>query len=102
MEPRNYLANAAGSPPTKPASPSTGYPQSAVPGVSDATTPGPFWFYKMGEEMRAVLVAGGVTPSDNDIAQLLAAMRKMFARADFADTHKFTRDTSGALMLEEL
>ena len=103
MEPRNYLANASATPPSKPASPSAGYPQAAVPGVNEATTPGPFWFYKIGEELRGVLTAAGLTPSDDDITQLLTAMQTMFPRADFATTHKLTRDaTTGVAMLEEL
>lgn len=77
MEPRNYLANASATPPTKPGSPSSGYPQAAVPGVSEATTPGPFWFYKIGEEMRTVLVGAGLTPSDDDLSQLLSGIRRM-------------------------
>ncbi|TKA91799.1 hypothetical protein FAZ79_00395 [Guyparkeria sp. SB14A] len=74
METRNYLANAAGSPPPKPSSPSNGYPQSATPGVNEATTPGPFWFYKVGEELRKVITEAGLTPSDNDLGQLLEAL----------------------------
>ncbi|MDZ7804348.1 hypothetical protein [Thiohalophilus sp.] len=75
MEPRNYLANANDTPPGKPSSPSNGYPQSAVPGVNEATTPGPFWFYKVGESLRKVLVAVGMTPSDDDLDQLNRAVR---------------------------
>ncbi len=75
METRNYLANAAGSPPPKPSSPSNGYPQSATPGVNEATTPGPFWFYKVGEELRKVITQAGITPSDDNLGQMLAALQ---------------------------
>lgn len=81
MEPRNYLANAGGTPPEAPASPSNGYPQSAVPGVSEATVPGPHWFFKVGEELRAIITAAGLTPSDANIAQLLAALQGGFGLA---------------------
>ncbi len=74
METRNYLANASAAPPVKPGAPSTGYPQTAVPGVSEATVPGPFWFYKIGEELRAIITAAGLTPSDDNLGQLLEAL----------------------------
>lgn len=78
METRNYLANAGGTPPEAPASPSNGYPQSAVPGVNEATTLGPHWFYKVGEELRAIITAAGLTPSDASLGQVLAALQGGF------------------------
>lgn len=81
MEPRNYLANASATPPAAPGTPSNGYPQSAVPGVNEATVPGPFWFYKTGEEIRAVLTAAGLTPSDGDLTQLSASIAALIAAA---------------------
>lgn len=77
MEPRNYLANASATPPAAPAAPSSGYPQSGVPGVSEATVPGPYWFYKLGEELRTVISASGQTPDDTSLAQLLAGIKSL-------------------------
>lgn len=76
MEPRNYLANADAAPPAVPGAPSNGYPRSATPGVEEATTPGPYWFYKMGESLRRIIVAAGLTPDDADLDLLKSAIMK--------------------------
>lgn len=81
MEPRNYLLNASATPPTKPAAQSSGYPQAAEPGVNEATTPGPFWFYKIGEALRAVITASGATPDDDNLNQLLEELQGGFGLA---------------------
>ncbi|MFA6076364.1 MAG: hypothetical protein WC778_11105 [Negativicutes bacterium] len=71
MEPRNFQAGAAASPPTAPASPSVGYATNGNPSTATpATQPGAFWFHKIGEELRAAIVAGGISPSDTDLGQL--------------------------------
>jgi hypothetical protein len=49
-----------------------------VPGVTPPTNPGAYWFHQIGEELRAVLSAGGVTPAAGTLNQLLAAMRALF------------------------
>lgn len=73
MDNRKLLANAKATPPTAPASPSIGYPGNG--GVSDPPgTPGAHWFYQLGEELRNVITAGGLTPSDTDLGQVLAAL----------------------------
>ena len=110
MEPRNYLANANDTPPSAPASPSNGYPQSSVPGTSEATTPGTFWFYKVGEEMRNVLVAAGLTPTDAELDQLLGAVQSIAQSA--IDSRTLTDESTatdykisvidGAMYLEEV
>lgn len=92
MDPRNYLANASPTPPEAPAAPSTGYPQSAVPGVTEATTPGPHWFYKIGESLRRLIIGSGQTPNDaapdsldmvlKGVQHLAGAQVKMLAAAD--------------------
>lgn len=81
MEPRNWLASASATPPAAPASPSNGYPQAGVPGVSDPTYPGPHWYYKMAEELRAIITAAGLTPADTNLGQVLAAMQAGFGLA---------------------
>ncbi|WP_303905613.1 gp53-like domain-containing protein [Thiohalomonas denitrificans] len=99
MDPRNYLANASGTPPVKPASPSNGFPQSAVPGVNEATTPGPFWFYKIGEELRSIITAAGITPSDDDLGQLLAALSGL-GLSQATDTFKGIIELATALEVQ--
>jgi hypothetical protein len=77
MDNRKYQSGAAGSPPTAPASPSSGYPTNGNPGTgTPATLPGEFWFHKVGEEIRAVITNAGLTPTDADITQLLQGIRK--------------------------
>jgi len=85
VEPRNYLVNAGGTPPTKPASPSVGYPRSATPGVNEATTPGPFWFYKVGEELRHLLTSAGLSPSDDDLTQVMTAVQSIVDNRTLTD-----------------
>lgn len=78
MDLRKWLSGASGSPPSAPASPSVGYPKDSVPGVSPATNPGAHWFYQVSEELRGVLVAGGLSPDNTSTVQLLAALRALF------------------------
>jgi len=78
MEPRNWASGASATPPSAPGSPSNGYATDGAPGVTPPTNPGAFWFHKIGEELRAVIAAGGVSPSDASVVQLLAALRALF------------------------
>lgn len=78
MEPRNWLSGASATPPAAPSSPSVGYASGGVPGVSPATNPGPHWFHKIAEELRGVIVAGGVTPSDSSLTQMMTALTALF------------------------
>lgn len=80
MDNRSFESGAAASPPAVPASPSVGHPtagdpQTAVP----ATKPGPYWFYQIGEELRAILTAAGVTPDHTNLTQLLTAQQTLFS-----------------------
>lgn len=76
MESRNYQSGAAASPPAAPASPSNGYPTNGNPSTATATTvPGDFWYYKIGEELRAIISNAGITPSDSDLAQAAKAIQ---------------------------
>ena len=76
METRNYAANAAGTPPAAPVTPSNGFPTAADPGNGvPATIPGPHWFYKIGESLRNIIIDAGLIPDDTDLNQLLAAIR---------------------------
>lgn len=68
MEPRNYESGASESAPIAPETPSLGYPTGGNPGTgTPATKPGPFWFYKIGESIRRVIVSAGLTPSDDNL-----------------------------------
>lgn len=75
MEPRNYLADAVDNPPEPPESPSSGFPTDGKPlGGQEATIPGAWWIYKVGESLRRVIVAAGLTPSDENLDLLKDAI----------------------------
>lgn len=75
MDSRKYQAGASATPPTVPASPSTGYPTNGNPGTgTPATQPGEFWFYQIGEELRNAIVTAGLTPVTSDLTQLYQAI----------------------------
>ena len=79
MEPRNWESGASATAPTAPVSPSNGYATEGNPlTATPATNPGAFWFHKIAEELRAVIVAAGETPSDSSLTQLLTALQTMF------------------------
>lgn len=79
MEPREFLSGASVTAPTRPTAPSTGYPSGGSPGTGVApTVPGPYWFHQIGEELRAVIAAAGISPSGTDLTQLLTALRALF------------------------
>jgi hypothetical protein len=75
MEPRDYQAAASATPPSPPGSPSNGYPTngSALTGIP-STDLGDFWFYKIGEELRNVIAAAGIAPSDARLNQVYTAI----------------------------
>lgn len=62
--------------PNPPSTPSSGYP---VAGFTP-TTPGPYWFYMITEEIRNAIMAGGVTPSTNSTNQLAQAIALIAAQ----------------------
>jgi microcystin-dependent protein len=75
---RAFASGASATPPSAPGSPSVGYATAGNPGSGiPATRPGPWWFHMVTEELRAVLVAGGITPDQSDVAQLLAAIQAL-------------------------
>lgn len=93
MEPRNYESGAAAEAPTAPVLPSNGYPtegnpQTAVP----ATKPGAFWFYKIGEELRKVIVDAGLTPGDGNLSQLKTAIVNLVKSTNATETVKGTAE----------
>lgn len=72
---RVFESGAVGSPPSAPASPSTGYTTAGNPSTATpATKPGPYWFHQITEELRAVIVGAGLTPSHTNLEQLKEAI----------------------------
>lgn len=70
---RVFESGAAASPPSAPASPSSGYPSSSNP-----TVPGAHWFYQMTEELLGILTYAGITPDHTDVTQVLAALKAVW------------------------
>lgn len=76
MDNRKFQAAASATPPAAEASPSTGYPTDGNPsGGIPATIPGAAWFNQIGEELRNVIVAAGLSPDAAVLTQLLTALR---------------------------
>jgi hypothetical protein len=72
---RIFESGAAVAPPAAPASPSTGYATAGNPGAGvPATKPGAWWFHQVTEELRAVIVAAGLTPDHTVLTQLRDAL----------------------------
>ncbi|MBS1198681.1 MAG: putative phage tail protein [Proteobacteria bacterium] len=73
---RIFESGAAASPPSAPASPSSGYPTAGNPALAIAATkPGPWWYHMIAEEMMAIIAAASITPDHTDTNQLLDALR---------------------------
>lgn len=80
MDNRALESGAAATPPAAPASPSMGYPTKGNPSTATvASKGGVYWHYQIGEELRAILVAAGITPDHEDLTQVLAALQVLFA-----------------------
>ncbi len=80
MDNRKWEADAIASPPTAPVAPSSGYPTNGNPqAAQNATEPGAWWFHAVGEELRAVIEAGGLTPDIDDLTQLQSAIAAQIA-----------------------
>lgn len=76
MDNRALESGAAATPPAAPASPSMGYPTKGNPSTATAASKGGvYWHYQIGEELRAILVAAGITPDHENLTQLLTALR---------------------------
>lgn len=86
MDLRQIQSGASATPPTAPASPSSGFTTAGVPGVSPASVPGPYWYHQISEEMRNILTAAGVTPDYTVLTQLKAALDALYAPAANANT----------------
>ena len=72
---RVFESGASGTAPSAPSSPSTGYATAGNPTTgTPATKPGPYWFHQITEELRAIIVAAGLTPSASTLNQVLQAL----------------------------
>lgn len=84
MDNRKWENDAIVSPPTAPVSPSNGYPTNGDPGAAqNATEPGAWWFHAIGEELRAVIVEGGLTPNISTLTQLRDAIKNIARGGDY-------------------
>jgi len=74
-----FLSSVSGTPPAAPALPLVGFPRAgnAVTGEK-ATRPGPYWFHMMTQELRHIVVAGGLTPNASTLNQVELALKAMF------------------------
>lgn len=84
MDNRKWEADAAAAPPSAPASPSNGYPTNGnALTATPATEPGEWLWYSMTEEMRNVILDGGLTPDINSLTQVRDAIRNMIKGGDY-------------------
>lgn len=87
MDNRSFESASSATPPSAPASPSVGYPTNGNPSLAvPATVPGEYWFYQLGEELRAVIVAGALTPAAGTLTQIRDALYALFGRLATANT----------------
>ena len=76
---RIYASGAAGSAPSVPASPSSGYPTAGNPGTgTPATKPGAYWYHMIMEELMAIITAGGVIPAPGTLNQVKQALDALY------------------------
>lgn len=76
---RIYASGAAGSAPSVPASPSSGYPTAGNPGTgTPATKPGPYWYHMIMEELMAIITAAGITPEPGTLNQVKQALDSLY------------------------
>ena len=86
MEPRNFSSGTSASPPTPLGSPSVGYPTAGNPGTgTPATKPGAYWYHQVGEELRNLILAAGLTPSDAALTQVSQAVQLLIAASVVQD-----------------
>ena len=75
---RVFEKGAIASPPSPPATPSSGYPTAGDPATGQMPTqPGPYWFHQITEEMRNAIVAAGLTPDHTQLTQLRDAINAL-------------------------
>lgn len=73
---RAWKSGASATPPVHTENTAGNHPTAGNPGTgTPATKPGPYWFYMITEELRAILVAAGITPDKSDTDQVLDALK---------------------------
>lgn len=83
---RAFSSGAFGTPPTAPVTPSSGYATSGNPGTgTPATKPGAWWYHMVTEELRALIVAAGLTPDYTNTSQIALAVQALIAGASGND-----------------
>jgi phage-related tail fiber protein len=83
---RAFSSGASGTPPSAPGSPSTGYATSGNPGTATpATKPGAYWYHMVTEELRALIVAAGLTPDHTNTSQIAQAVQALIAAGEAND-----------------
>lgn len=98
MDNRKFQSGAVATPPAVPATPSTGYPTSGSATIPP-TVPGDYWFHQIGEELRSVIIAAGLTPSNTNLGQLLASLTSGFGLAKSHAANGF-QTLPGGLILQ--
>ena len=73
---RAFFSGASASPPAPPSNPSVGYPMEGNPSSgTPATKPGPYWYHQVTEEILAVIIAAGITPTQGMLNQLATSIQ---------------------------
>ncbi len=93
---RYWQSNVSPNPPETPSSNAGGYPYNGAPSTGiKGTVPGCWWYHAMTEEVRAMLVAHGVTPDYKRTDQLAQAIENALATLsksiDYADLQNAPR-----------
>jgi hypothetical protein len=95
---RVYESGASVTPPSPPASPSSGYPASGNPQTATlATKPGPWWYHMITEELRAIIAAAGIPPDHTQTNQLSQAIQYMIKGGDYKDSVRVATTANIAL-----
>ena len=99
---RVYQSGASGVIPTPPAAPSSGYPRKGNAALGEsATKPGPWWYYMITEEQRAVIVAAGLVPDHTNVGQLAQAILILAGQPAGINVYaSFTAPPSGVRLLK--
>ncbi|OGS90869.1 MAG: hypothetical protein A2Z95_06280 [Gallionellales bacterium GWA2_60_18] len=93
MDNRIWESGAGAAPPAAPAAPSAGYPSPGDPlTATPASKGGPYWYHQIGEELRAVIAAAGITPDHEDLGQLYEAIQRLID----AQSGNYSLDTGAA------
>lgn len=94
MERYNQSAGSA-SAPTAPAAPTNKFFTVGNPGGgTPATVPGEWWFHMLTEELRAVIIEGGLTPDHTSLTQVRDAIKNIVKGGDYKDSVRVASTTA--------